>query len=170
MLIAVTGPSPRIRGKSPRQCRMTSKNPWDHPREYGENATSEAHALVVHGTIPANTGKMIPYATHGNQVVCGPSPRIRGINDGVPGYTLRRGPSPRIRGKLAAHDAKSGPSCGTIPANTGKMRSVNLAFRHRRRTIPANTGKIDHRDRFEVESTGDRPANTGKIMPKTAAP
>ena len=112
------GPSPRIRGKCFRD-PLNSVIQWtipantgkmrslssisfprrDHPREYGENATTGDIIATGLGTIPANTGKI--------RLTCGPverggdHPREYGENAPLMSSTSAlMGPSPRIRGKL----------------------------------------------------------------------
>ena len=156
---AVAGPSPRIRGESRAEAdteggfgtipantgRITGPTasqtqPWDHPREYGENADQEWNdefsagpsprirgefvqaqlQVIDRGTIPANTGRIASVPTH--DTLCGDHPREYGENRNS--WTTRPpqlGPSPRIRGELAY--------LFTVAAY--------------RRTIPANTGRIE---------------------------
>ena len=120
---------------------------WDHPREYGENYISgmimsdytgpsprirgEYTLCELHTnqrrTIPANTGRISrslrvavtrwdhPREYGENQLIC--------KRDGH-----RGGPSPRIRGELHRADRFT-LSVGTIPANTGRMRSSQCGTR-----------------------------------------
>ena len=155
------------------QCTTQCYLRWDHPREYGENSArcplEQTHAgpsprirgkcstppntADEPGTIPANTGKI----GSGSPLPARPGdhPREYGENDdaGIGGLTAL-GPSPRIRGKCEVHQVPR-QLVGTIPANTGKMRSC-----------PCSTsGTGDHpreygenRDSVTISNPGDGPS------------
>mgnify|MGYP007005206920 CR=1 FL=1 len=175
-----SGPSPRIRGELALQqnsvatCGTIPANtgriisitrvnprPWDHPREYGENANIEPGLLRVEGpsprirgelshpdidgelerTIPANTGRIL-----GTRRVQGDRrdhPREYGENSSCSVSAARAaGPSPRIRGEYCVEQRKD-ITVGTIPANTGRIdpwANMNAALRDHPREYGENNG------------------------------
>ena len=172
------GPSPRIRGKCSTPPNTADEpgtipantgkigsgsplpaRPGDHPREYGENATTAANSGVEGGpsprirgkyrsarrqtrrlgTIPANTGKISAGVSTG--VAGWDHPREYGENTAVGGCVGQDvGPSPRIRGKYG-FPCDSDLLQGTIPANTGRIRpshSVVLRVRDHPREYGEN--------------------------------
>ena len=180
------GPSPRIRGKCSTPPNTADEpgtipantgkigsgsplpaRPGDHPREYGENATTAANSGVEGGpsprirgkyrsarrqtrrlgTIPANTGKIW-------------SPRrLVGVMEDHPreyGENLSRGfyrgsglgPSPRIRGKYRGWWLRRAGR-GTIPANTGKI------WLSRRRRSPSWDHPREYGENALIKARGD---------------
>ena len=113
--------------------------PWDHPREYGENPlnslsfgrgsgssprirgelTRVQSGVDSSGIIPANTGRI---TTEPDQQPERPDhPREYGENaDGPKDWAAVAGSSPRIRGE-SGQPAGHGRTSGIIPANTGRI-------------------------------------------------
>ena len=112
---------------------------WDHPREYGENCEGDQISplcmgpsprirgeltrvrccVTRKGTIPANTGRIIPRPAH--HQLQWDHPREYGENGVSREFTYGdRGSSPRIRGEFD-QPLPGGNWSGIIPANTGRM-------------------------------------------------
>ena len=145
-----------------RSCGWNSAR--DHPREYGENpcrfwvsvplpgpsprirgkSSHCPHRGGIHGTIPANTGRICP------STPCPlhpwDHPREYGENLATSAAQgVAKGPSPRIRGESGQDGFRPG-SHGTIPANTGRMyyftRFTFYCWDHPRE-YGENTGRRD---------------------------
>ena len=194
------GSSPRIRGKSQMKVRFmnglgiipanTGKihfpfwwlySPWDHPREYGENAAVSRYATTPLGSSPRIRGK---YVSHfGWCVYAGDHPREYGENRVFCSRLLcALGSSPRIRGKYI-HRLRPAQLPGIIPANTGKMvqwmLQIRVGWDHPReygenspgkssRSSPSGSSPRIRGKSFEASEgqsvLGIIPANTGKII------
>ena len=173
-----SGPSPRIRGEygvSDQNSAALGTIPAntgripilpiaashrrDHPREYGENEERAQHL----------------------QAGDGPSPRIRGESWGKPcsrcspwdhpreyGENLTPsmvpamwpGPSPRIRGEYIPNLLRV-RICGTIPANTGRIRGAEKHPR-RRWDHPREYGENTSATRCAQGSAGPSPRIRGE--------
>ena len=100
------GPSPRIRGEL-------------------EPADSCVHGI---GTIPANTGRILPSWLHLTFLT--DHPREYGENAiDLNNAAIRVGPSPRIRGESDSPIYATIPR-GTIPANTGRIGWLGAVARN----------------------------------------
>ena len=91
----------------------------DHPREYGENMLKSDESGLVHGIIPANTGRMKTYPKWFSTWWDHPREYGENVDAGAP-TTEWVGSSPRIRGE--SDDIVFGENGeGIIPANTGRI-------------------------------------------------